>query len=134
MSKQATVNINPLYTSQLGKMATSLPFTCEYSIPAPDVPLHDVVSRWSDRHVEKPAIVVVPSTEDDIVTAVRYAKDHGLRLIPQGGGHGTFLTIDKNTLYLDMKKLKSISLDKEAGVVRVGGGVLVGEVLKALNA
>lgn len=92
-----------------------------------------MISRWSDLHISNPALVSAPSCEHDIISAIRTAKEKNLSIVVGGGGHGTFMPVDSSTLYIDMKAFQSIDLDKEAGVVRVGGGVATREVLKRLT-
>jgi FAD/FMN-containing dehydrogenase len=36
----------------------------------------------------RPAIVVMPATSADVVSAVRFAREHDLSIVAQGGGHG----------------------------------------------
>jgi FAD/FMN-containing dehydrogenase len=108
-------------------------FGCEYSIPDAKSPLHDVVSRWSDTYVEKPAMVVVPATEKDVVDVINYAKAHSLKVMPACGAHGNFAPLDANTIYLDMKKFDDMQLDKEAGVIKLGGGVIVRQLIKYIT-
>lgn len=103
---------------------------CTYVVP--DSRTSDVVSRWSDTNISAPALVVTPENEQDVQAAIRVAKDNGLSITVAGGGHGTFVTVDSRTLYLDLSKFKDIELDKEEGTVRVGGGVVTGELLRAL--
>ncbi|KND94327.1 6-hydroxy-D-nicotine oxidase [Tolypocladium ophioglossoides CBS 100239] len=108
--------------------------SCPFVIPNHDTPLGDVLPRWSASHLSHPAIIVTPKTEDDVVSAIHLAKQNGFRLIPGGGGHGTFVPIDSETVYVDMKAFKSIELDKPSDIVRLGAGVLTGELLKSLAA
>ncbi|QPC77849.1 hypothetical protein HYE68_008601 [Fusarium pseudograminearum] len=102
---------------------------CDFVVPSDNTPK---LSRWSDTKISRPSLVVTPKTESDIQAAVRIAKDNKLTVLPAGGGHGTFVTVDSLTLYLDLKNFKTIDLNKDEGRVRVGGGVVVGEVVKAL--
>jgi FAD/FMN-containing dehydrogenase len=37
---------------------------------------------------ERPAVVVVAGSAADVVQAVRHARAHGMRIAPQGTGHG----------------------------------------------
>ena len=37
---------------------------------------------------ERPAIVVEAESAADVAQAVRYARSHGMRIAPQGTGHG----------------------------------------------
>ncbi|OAA54588.1 FAD binding domain protein [Niveomyces insectorum RCEF 264] len=106
------------------------PFGCEMHLTETS----GYVKRWSNAHIAPPKVVVVPNTEDDVVVALRYAQNHKLRVVVAGGGHAPFVPVSQETLYLDMRHFKSISLDKEASTVTVGGGVLVGELLPALTA
>lgn len=114
--------------------SAAAPFKCEYTIPEPTRLAKDVLSRWSDSRLTTPAVIVKPETEDDVIDAIQYAKQHNLTLIPAGGGHGSYVPIGSQTLYLDMRNFNKVSLDKSAGHVEVGGGALVGEVVKALDA
>ncbi|KAL1879356.1 hypothetical protein VTK73DRAFT_7087 [Phialemonium thermophilum] len=108
-------------------------FKCEVVVPDGSAQLHDVISRWSDGGVDVPALVVRPQTESDIVDAITYAKQHGLRLIPANGGHATFVPIDSKTLYLDMNNFNEVALDSSAQVVRIGGGASVRHVVSTLT-
>lgn len=92
-----------------------------------------VISRWSDLHVSKPASVTTPGSEQDVISAIRLAKSKHLTIAVGGGGHATFISVDSSTLYMDMKLFQSIEVDKDAGVVRVGGGVTTGRLLKCLT-
>ncbi|KAK2608957.1 hypothetical protein QQS21_002533 [Conoideocrella luteorostrata] len=105
---------------------------CSSVIPTPDSPLNAVLSRWSESHLSLPAIVITPKTEQDVVAAINLARKNNLKVIPTGGGHGTFVTIGPDSLVLDLKLFDSIQLDKTNGSVRVGGGVQTGDLLRSL--
>ena len=98
----------------------------------PDVlaPKSDALSRWSDSGWERPALVVIPNSAEDIIGVISYAENNGLRVIPAGGGHGSFVPVDANTVYVDLNKFDSIVLDKGNEFVQFGGGVLAGALLK----
>ncbi|KAM0811764.1 putative FAD-binding PCMH-type domain-containing protein [Seiridium cardinale] len=104
---------------------------CEYVIPSQTESSREI-SRWSDTKIDRPALIVTPATEQDVQAAIRVAKANGLTIVIAGGGHGTFVAVGPNTLYLDMVRFKSIQLDKEHGTVTVGGGVVSGELLRSL--
>ncbi|MCW2991441.1 MAG: (R)-6-hydroxynicotine oxidase, partial [Solirubrobacterales bacterium] len=71
----------------------------------------------------RPAAIVVPETVEDVITAVRYARDHGLRLAPQSTGHnlGAHATL-ANTVLLKMSNLRGVEVDVAARRARVLGG------------
>lgn len=121
----------------LASMASSVEglssLRCHFVAPEVDTP-SPWVSRWSDSKIERPALVVTPETEQDVQTSIDIAKKNDLVIVTGGGGHGTFVAVGPRTLYLDMTKFKAIQLDKDRGLVHVGGGVLTGELLKALAA
>ncbi|KFH46599.1 FAD-linked oxidoreductase-like protein [Hapsidospora chrysogenum ATCC 11550] len=97
-------------------------------------PAGEVLSRWSDANIGHPAIIIRPNTEDHIVSAIHFARQNGLSLLPASGGHGAFVSIDSQTAYLDLKAFKSIQLDKSTGTVRVGAGTTTGEFVEILAA
>ncbi|OAX79770.1 hypothetical protein ACJ72_05911 [Emergomyces africanus] len=107
---------------------------CEAVVPQLSQTPIEVISRWSYHNVELPAMVIAPSTEADIFDAIRMARDRKLTLIPGNGGHGSFVPITSKTLYMDMKKFNSVTLDRPAGTVRVGGGASTGKVIEAVTA
>jgi FAD/FMN-containing dehydrogenase len=109
---------------------TSLSFQCKFIIPESSESLHDVISRWSDTNIEKPAIIVVPESEQDIIQAVRYAQENGLRLLTSGGGHGPYVPVTPKTLYLDMSSFDKINLNEAEKTVTLGGGVITREFIK----
>ncbi|EFW99361.1 FAD linked oxidase [Grosmannia clavigera kw1407] len=112
--------------------AESVALTCEVIVPDPAASPQATVSRWSDCGLSAPpALVVVPESEKDIVDAISYARAKGLCLLAAGGGNGTFAPVGAQTLYLDLKRFNTVSLDAAASSVTVGGGARTGQVLKA---
>ena len=112
---------------------SNLSSTAEVTIPDDSADLHSVISRWSDADVHLPALVVVPSTEDDIITAVHFARSHKLKLVPANGKHGSYVPVTDKTLYLDLKKFNTVSVDEGKAVATIGGGVNTGQVLQTLS-
>lgn len=92
------------------------------------------LSRWSNTEVSPNgcAAIVVPSTEEDIVAVVKFATNNGFKVLPTAGKHGSYLPINEQSIYLDLNNFKDIALDTEVGCVKIGGGVLGGELCGAL--
>jgi FAD/FMN-containing dehydrogenase len=106
----------------------------EGDIIVPDFskPVLESVSRWSSTGiVERPALTIIPNTEDDIIKAIDYAKKHDLQLLPVGGGHGFLAPITSKTLYLDLKRFNRVEVDSDNQTVAVGGGAVTSELIKA---
>jgi FAD/FMN-containing dehydrogenase len=114
-------------------MSSSAGLSFEHFVPEPSERATKLLSRWSDTNVERPALVAKPKSEADVVEAVRYAREHGLYVVPVGGAHTWFVPIRSNTLYLDMRYFNAVELDEVTGIARIGGGALVGEVVSKLT-
>lgn len=71
---------------------------------------------------QQPTAVVQAADADDIVAAVRYARDHGLVVAAQPVGHGATSAVN-GTILLRTGALTGIEIDLAAGVVHVGAGV-----------
>ncbi|KAH6867617.1 hypothetical protein B0T10DRAFT_502271 [Thelonectria olida] len=115
-------------------MASTLPGTdrlaCLFIVPEATTNLGNVLPRWTQSHLSAPAIIITPNPEDDIVAAIRLAKENDLNIVPGGGGHDTFTTIDNKTAYLDLKNFNDIQLDQASSTVRLQAGVRTGNLLK----
>ena len=92
------------------------------------------ISRWSNTGLSPNgcAIIVAPSTEEDIVSVVKFAAGNKLKVLPTAGKHGSFLPIDERSTYLDLKKFDTLELDERLGSVKIGGGVVAGRMCREL--
>ncbi|KAJ5263348.1 hypothetical protein N7478_010953 [Penicillium angulare] len=113
---------------------TTLQIKGEVIVPDRSTPPSQSVSRWSDKGIiAHPALVVVPESEEDIKAAINYAQSTGLQVLPAGGGHGSFVPIGSKTLYMNMKQFNQVSVNSTAHTITVAGGVLTGQVIKAVT-
>ena len=72
----------------------------------------------------RPAAIALPLDEDDVVIAVNYARERGLRVAPQATGHNIGPLKDlEDVLLVDVRELQEIEINAEARRVRVGAGV-----------
>jgi FAD/FMN-containing dehydrogenase len=74
---------------------------------------------------QRPSAVVLPADEHDVIAAVDYAREHGLRVAPQATGHnaGPLAGSLGDTLLIHVSGLDEVSIDARARRVRVGAGV-----------
>ncbi|RFU79027.1 6-hydroxy-d-nicotine oxidase [Trichoderma arundinaceum] len=108
--------------------------TCPFSIPDPKASAPELLSRWSNTFVDSPpAVIITPNTEEDVVSAVSFARLNSLTIVPTGGRHGSAIPIHSKILYLDLQNLKAIELDKQNAQVHFGGGTLTGDLLRHLS-
>ena len=71
----------------------------------------------------------------DVITAVNFARDHGLLLAIRGGGHnGPGLGSCNDGLVIDLSMMKSARVDPATKTVRVEGGCTSGDVDHATHA
>ena len=92
----------------------------------------DAVLLWNGMITKRPAVVVRPGSRDDIVRTVEFARTNGLELSIKGGGHNIAgLALSDGGITLDMSPFRSVDVDVEAKLVRVGGGCLLGDVDRA---
>jgi FAD/FMN-containing dehydrogenase len=117
--------------TQMASLGSHFSETCEVISPEPDADIHEVISRWSDAGVCLPALIVTPSTREDICEAIKYATAKHLTLVPGAGGHGVAVPIDDRTLYLNLRRFNHVAVDVKNGLVTFGGGATNEEVLGA---
>src|SRR3954468_23057048 len=83
---------------------------------------------------KRAALIVRCAGPDDVATAIRFARDHGLTVAVRGGGHnGAGLGSCDDGVVIDLSLMRDIEVDPEARTVRVGGGCTWGEVDAATN-
>jgi FAD/FMN-containing dehydrogenase len=53
-----------------------------------DVGYDEARQAWNLAADERPAVAVMAESAADVAQAVRFARKHGMRIAPQGTGHG----------------------------------------------
>ena len=92
----------------------------------------EAIRIWNGMFSKRPALVVQPLSADDVRAAIRFARANGILLSIKGGGHniaGTSLA--DGGLTLDMSRMRSVEVDAERRLARVGPGCLLGDVDRA---
>ncbi|MEV4399175.1 FAD-binding oxidoreductase [Nonomuraea sp. NPDC049607] len=78
--------------------------------------------------VHHPAVIVGAAGADDVVAAVRFARDHGLGVAVQATGHGVGLPADGGLL-ISTRRMDGHRIDPERRTVRLEAGALWREVI-----
>lgn len=92
----------------------------------------DAVLIWNAMVASVPALVVQPTSADDVATAVAFARDLGLLLSVKGGGHNIAGTsVGEGGLTLDMSRMRTIDVEPDAKLAHVGPGALLQDVDRA---
>jgi len=87
---------------------------------------------WNLSADQQPAAVALPESVDDVTAVVRWARERGLRVAPQGTGHNALpLGSLAHTVLLKTERMRGVEIDADAQRVRVGAGVLWAEVTEA---
>ncbi len=84
---------------------------------------------WNLAVDQRPAAVALPESADDVVAIVDFAREHGLRVAPQGTGHnaGPLGWLDE-TILVKTERMRRVEIDPESRRARVDAGVLWMEV------
>jgi hypothetical protein len=78
---------------------------------------------------KRPLMIARCADVADVVTAVRFAQEHDLRVAIRGGGHnGPGLGSVDDGLMIDMSMMKGIHVDPANATVRVEAGCTSGDV------
>jgi FAD/FMN-containing dehydrogenase len=73
----------------------------------------------------RPALIARPLDVDDVVAAVRYAVDGDLPIAVRGGGHSVAgHCIGDGGVVVDLRLMRSVTVDPDARVATCGGGAL----------
>ena len=85
-----------------------------------------VYNAMIDRH---PGAIARCADVADVITCVRFAREHGIDLAVRGGGHNASgLGVWDDALVTDLSGMRSTTVDPAAYTVRVDGGCTWGDV------
>src|SRR5215467_7640256 len=80
---------------------------------------------WNLAVDERPAVVVTAGSAADVVHAVRFARAQGMRIAPQGTGHGAEpLEPLEGAMLLRTSRMRSVQIDPAARTARAEAGAL----------
>ncbi|RZU66920.1 FAD/FMN-containing dehydrogenase [Microterricola gilva] len=98
-----------------------------------DVDWNTVRLAWNLSADQRPDAVIAPRHAEDVRTTLYFADEHQLRVVAQGTGHLASPLGDlAGSILLRTSALTGITIDPDALTVRVGAGVLWGDVTTAL--
>src|SRR5918998_5488460 len=84
---------------------------------------------WNGAIDRRPALVARCAGADDVVRAVRFAREHDLPVSVRGGGHSVLgHGVCDDGVMIDLSLLKGVTVDPVARVARAAGGLLWSEL------
>jgi len=94
-----------------------------------------LVKPFNSRLQYKPAVVVLPTTEQHIQDSVLCAAQTGLKVQARCGGH-SYASYSSGGqdghMIINLQPLQTIEVDKLSGIATVGGGVRLGNLAGGL--
>jgi FAD/FMN-containing dehydrogenase len=99
-----------------------------------DVRWDDARQAWNLAVDQRPAVVALPTSVDDVIAAVAYARERDLTVVVQGTGHGASPSSLAGTLLINMRNLRGVEIDVGARRARVEAGAWWEDVAGPANA
>jgi hypothetical protein len=116
-----TLNLNPLRAALSGS-----------AIGPADESWDAARQAWNLSADQHPAAVAFAESPDDVAAIVNFARERGLRVAPQGTGHGAAaLPALDGALLLKTARMNGVSVDPAARRARVEAGALSGDLAAA---
>ncbi len=130
-----TVQTPPTTATPAPSAAEQLQAACGSIVHLPGSPAYDEARvPWNLAVDQQPAAVAVPRTTDDVADVVRAAVGLGLRVAPQGTGHGAASLAGRDlsrAVLVRTTELRGVTVDPVRQIARVGSGVLWQDVVEA---
>jgi FAD/FMN-containing dehydrogenase len=84
---------------------------------------------WNGAIDRRPALIARCVGSDDVVEAVRFARDHGLVVSVRCGGHAVAgHAVCDDGLMIDLSLMKAVHVDPASRAARAAGGLLWSEL------
>jgi FAD/FMN-containing dehydrogenase len=88
----------------------------------------DARTIWNRMIDKRPAVIVRCAGTDDVVTAIRFAREHDLLISVKGGGHNvTGHAVSEGGLLIDLSPMKEARVDPQRRVIAAGPGLTWGQ-------
>ncbi|MFS0674035.1 FAD-binding oxidoreductase [Ornithinibacillus sp. 179-J 7C1 HS] len=95
-----------------------------------DHPLYHLKRKVWNSHVDcYPATIFECANEEDVIEAVQYANEHGLKITVRGGGfHPAGTSVKDNAVLIDLSKMNRVHIDEVSNIATVEAGAKTFEV------
>ena len=90
---------------------------------------------WNGMIDRRPASVVRPLDADDVMAALRFAREEDLVVAVRSGGHSMAgLSTCDDGMLIDLARMRGVTVDPDRRIARCNGGALLGELDDAAQA
>jgi FAD/FMN-containing dehydrogenase len=90
---------------------------------------------WNGMVDRRPALIVRPTSADDVALAVRYGREQALPIAVRGGGHSIpGLSTCDDGIVIDLSGMRGVTADPHSRTARANGGALLAELDDAAQA
>ena len=97
-----------------------------------DAPYDAARQVWNGAVSHRPALIARCADDQDIIAAIRAAREHGLPLSVRGGGHDwAGRALRDGGLVLDLSAMRGVTVDQETRTAVAQGGATAGDVVAA---
>jgi UDP-N-acetylenolpyruvoylglucosamine reductase len=87
---------------------------------------------WNLAVDQRPAAVALPESAADVVAIVTFARESGLRVAPQGTGHGAAALGElEDTILVKTSRMRGVTIDPDERTARVEAGAIWIDVVQA---
>jgi FAD/FMN-containing dehydrogenase len=119
--------------SKAGAALSALREDLSGDVFAPDDPGYDEARAVFNAMIDRrPAVIAQCVNEDDVVRAVRFARDLDLPVAVRGGGHSVAgMALNDGGLVVDLRHMRGVTIDPAAEAVRVAGGATMSDLDRA---
>lgn len=90
-----------------------------------DLDWDEARQAWNLAVDQRPTAVAVPRSAEEVAAVVAFAREHGLRVAPQGTGHnaGAIASLE-DTILVKTSRMRAVRIDPVARTARVEAGAL----------
>jgi FAD/FMN-containing dehydrogenase len=91
-----------------------------------DVGYDDAIKRWAANAARRASLVAFVKDEEDVVLAIKYARDNGSPIAIRGGGHSpSGASSIEGGVVIDLSRyLNGVTIEAEKQLAHVDGGAL----------
>ncbi|MFH9007936.1 FAD-binding oxidoreductase [Streptomyces afghaniensis] len=119
--------------SKAGAALTALREDLTGDVFAPEDPGYDEARAVFNAMIDRrPAVLAQCADEDDVVRAVRFARELDLPVAVRGGGHSVAgMAVGEGGVVVDLRRMHEVTVDPAAQAVRVAGGATMSHLDRA---